>query len=191
VAATAEHALTAVGSDLPDVAVLDVNLPGTSGYALCRKLREEAPGSLRIMFLSGERVESYDRVAGLLLGADDYMTKPFAVDELVARLHALARRREGRVAPSAHPLSPREREVLALLADGLRHREIAERLVISRKTVGSHVEHILEKLGVRSGPQAVALALRNGLLADVSAHRRRREGAPRRNGTPSGVSGPS
>src|SRR5215208_4056374 len=68
--------------DLHDVAgvVLDVNMPGLSGYEVCTRLA--ARGGTPVVFVSGERVESYDRVAGLLMGADDYMVKPVAPDEL-------------------------------------------------------------------------------------------------------------
>ena len=118
------------------------------------------------MFVSGERTESYDRVAGLMLGGDDYIVKPYAPDELVARLLALLRR--GGAAESAPELTPRELEVLALLAQGLDQRAIAERLVISSKTVGSHIEHILTKLGVNNRVQAVALAYRSGLVAPAT-----------------------
>ena len=83
------------------------------------------------MFLTGERTESFDRVGGLLLGADDYMVKPFDPDELVARATALMRRRppherkHAAVGLRETPLTGREREVLELLALGLDQDEIA------------------------------------------------------------------
>jgi FixJ family two-component response regulator len=88
---------------------------------------------LPIVFLSGERVESYDRVAGLLLGADDCIVKPFAPDELVARVQRLSRR-DGK--QRSGTLTSRELEVLRLLAQGKRQPEIAADLVISPKTGG-------------------------------------------------------
>lgn len=156
-------ALDAARAARPDLALLDVNLPGLSGYEVCRALRLEHGPSLPVMFLSGDRTESFDRVAGLLLGADDYLVKPFAADELIARVRALLRRSApaGRVGA----LTAREREVLALLADGLDQREIARRLVISSKTCAKHIERILEKLKVHSRAQAVALAYREELVA--------------------------
>jgi two-component system nitrate/nitrite response regulator NarL len=107
-------------------------------------------------------------VAGLLLGADDYVVKPFAPDELLVRARGLLRRAgERKVAANGYELTRRELEVLGLLADGLGQREIAHRLVISPKTVGTHVERILSKLGVHTRAHAVAMAFRHGLLSDV------------------------
>jgi DNA-binding response OmpR family regulator len=72
--------------------VLDVALPGVTGYDVCRTLREEFGEELPIIFVSDERTEPLDRVAGLLMGADDYVVEPFAPAELVARvMRALAR----------------------------------------------------------------------------------------------------
>jgi two-component system copper resistance phosphate regulon response regulator CusR len=73
-----------------DVIILDVMLPGGSGFDLCRSLRERAIGTPVLMLTAKDTVD--DRVNGLDSGADDYLTKPFAFRELVARLHALARR---------------------------------------------------------------------------------------------------
>jgi DNA-binding NarL/FixJ family response regulator len=150
----------------PDAVVLDVDMPGLSGYELCHRLREELGQDLPIVLLSGVRIESYDRVAGLLLGADDYIAKPFEPSELIARLRRLLDRVPRM--PVSERLTPRELEVLTLLVDGLGQPEIADRLVISPKTVATHIQHILEKLGVHSRAQAVAAAHRFGLLSHAS-----------------------
>ena len=143
--------------------MLDVNLPGVSGYEVCRSLREQYGPELPIIFLSGDRIESYDRVAGLLIGGDDYIVKPFAPDELLARVRGLiGRRRSIRLRSD---LTEREREVLQLLAEGLAQTDIADRLVISKKTVGTHIERILAKLGVHSRAEAVAFAYREEFVA--------------------------
>ncbi|HJV29390.1 MAG TPA: response regulator transcription factor [Gaiellaceae bacterium] len=159
-AATGPEALACADSEPFDVVLLDVLLPGISGYEVCRMLRDRFGESLPILFVSGVRTEAIDRVAGLLVGGDDYLVKPFAPDELVARVCALLRRRERARAPIGNGwgLTPRETEVLGLLASGLGQAEIASRLVISPKTVGTHIEHILSKTGARSRAQAVALA---------------------------------
>lgn len=157
-------ALAAVRADRPAAVLLDVNMPRLSGYEVCRSLREEHGHRLPVMFVSGDRTESYDRVAGLMIGADDYLTKPFAPDELLARLRGLLRRSAAPERPDAG-LSRRELEVLSLLAEGLRQAEIARRLVISPKTVGTHIERILAKLGAHSRAEAVALAYRLQLVA--------------------------
>ena len=156
-AATGEDALADTGRERPQLVLLDVRLPGVSGYEVCRELRERFGEELPIVFLSGERVESFDRAAGLLLGADDYVVKPFAPDELIARVRRLVARFARPNAETDRPkLTRREGEVLHLLANGLAQPEIAKELVISSKTVSSHIQHILVKLGVHSRAQAVA-----------------------------------
>ena len=158
-----EEVLRAVEEATPCVVLLEIPLGSLSGYEVCRTLREEASG-IPVVFVSGSRTESYDRVAGLLVGADDYVVKPYAPDELLTRVRSLVRRSQPLALPVTGKLTKREVEVLRLLADGLRQDEIAERLFISRKTVGTHVANILRKLGVHSQIQAVALAYREELL---------------------------
>ncbi|MEU3462691.1 response regulator transcription factor [Streptomyces sp. NPDC006733] len=89
-------ALAAVRDDPPDVVVLDISLPDVSGIEVCRTLREDG-NDLPVLMLSALD-EVADRVAGLQAGGDDYLVKPFALDELVLRLHALLRRRPPRPA---------------------------------------------------------------------------------------------
>jgi DNA-binding NarL/FixJ family response regulator len=168
-AASGEEALEAARREELALVVLDICLPGISGYEVCHALRQEFAERLPIILMSGQRVESLDRVAGLLLGADDYLVKPFAPDELLIRARKIIERAAQPVAAPAGPrLTTRELEVLRLLADGLAQDEIAERLVISTKTVATHIDHILGKLGVRSRAQAVALAFRDQLVRSGS-----------------------
>jgi DNA-binding NarL/FixJ family response regulator len=149
-----------------DVVLLDVNLPEMSGYTVCRELREAHGDSLPIVFLSGYRTESLDRAAGFLLGGDDYVTKPAHKDELTARVRRLIERSRGRRPNGdSQGLTRRELEVLQLLGRGKRAPEIALELGITPKTVSSHVQHILVKLGVHSRAQAVARAYEYGLVA--------------------------
>jgi DNA-binding NarL/FixJ family response regulator len=168
----------AVAAAQPEAIVLDVQLPGLNGYEVCRQLRDLYGDSIAIIFISGERIEAMDRAAGLLVGADDYMIKPVDAAELIARIRRSIERtrsngREDGVKPAnltgkLASLTQREREVLDLLAEGLRQEEIAGRLVISPKTVATHIQRILGKLEVRNRAQAVALALREE--RDVSGH---------------------
>ncbi|MGH2921018.1 MAG: response regulator transcription factor [Gaiellaceae bacterium] len=164
-AATGEEALAETRRERPRLVLLDVRLPGVSGYEVCRELRERFGEGLPIMFISGERVEPFDRAAGLLLGADDFVVKPFAPEELIARVRRLVRRFTAPAVGTGRPkLTRREGEVLHLLANGLAQPEIAKELVISSKTVASHIQHILAKLGVHSRAQAVAAVHRDGLI---------------------------
>jgi DNA-binding NarL/FixJ family response regulator len=169
-AASGPEALVWARESGPSMVVLDVNLPGLSGYEVCAALRRSYGPQLPIIFLSGERIESFDRVAGLLLGADDYLVKPFAPDELLVRIRRLLERGTNRNGNGSAALTSRENEVLQLLAEGLDQPEIAERLVISSKTVATHLERILAKLGARSRAQAVAIAYRDGLVKVASLH---------------------
>jgi DNA-binding NarL/FixJ family response regulator len=118
--------------------------------------------------MSGERTESFDRVAGLLLGADDYMVKPFAIDELIARVRRLTRRIPALPRSVAAKLTARELEVLRLLATGMSPVEIADELGVSPKTVRTHSEHIFLKLGAQSRAQVVAIAYRDNLLEPLT-----------------------
>lgn len=161
--ASGAEALATARREPPRLAILEVNLPDICGYHVCRALRQEFADRLAIALVSGARTESYDRVAGLLLGADEYLAKPIAADELLARVGRLVRRPPA--SERATQLTPRERDVLELLAQGLRQREIARSLTISEKTVGTHVEHLFSKLGAHNRAQAVALAYRRGLVA--------------------------
>jgi DNA-binding NarL/FixJ family response regulator len=155
----AREALYLIEREAPDVIVLDVHLPDISGYQVCRRVREDLGDSIGIILISGERKEAFDRAAGMLLGADDYMVKPFVLDELLARVQRLAKRSRPLPRTAVAGLTRRELEILRLLACGMEHTEIARDLVIASKTVEKHIEHILLKLGVHSRAQAVALAL--------------------------------
>ena len=167
-ASDGREALYLIDREASDVVILDVHLPDISGYALCRRLRDDYGDSVGIILISGERMESMDRVAGMLLGADDYILKPFVLDELLARVHRLARRTRPLPRTVVAGLTRRELEILRLLACGLDHVEIARDLVITSKTVEKHIEHILLKLGVHSRAQAIALAFQQNLDAGTN-----------------------
>jgi DNA-binding NarL/FixJ family response regulator len=162
-ASNGEEAMAAARRHRPRLVVLDIRMPDLSGYEVCRRLRDEFGDTVAILFLSGERTEGFDRAAGLLVGADDYLVKPFSPDELLARVRIRLP-----TAPEEPPmpsdLTKREFEVLRLLSEGLSQKEIGRRLVISPKTVAAHIQHIFGKLDVHSRAQAVAHAYRRGLL---------------------------
>jgi DNA-binding NarL/FixJ family response regulator len=165
----------------PGLVLLDVNLPGMCGYEVCRLLRDEFGEQFPIVFVSGARTETFDRVAGLLLGANDYIAKPFAEDELLARVQSLLGHRQLVAARAlASRLTGRELQVLRLLSSGLGPDDIARLMVISPKTVGAHVEHIYMKLGVQTRAQAVAVAYRDELLETGTSSIQEQSGTPTR-----------
>ena len=102
---------------------------------------------LPIIFVSGERTDPYDRVVGLLLGADDYVLKPFEPDELIARVRRSLRGGQHELNGAEDviaDLTPREREILALLAAGRSAPEIARHLLISPRTVSTHIQRVMK-----------------------------------------------
>jgi DNA-binding NarL/FixJ family response regulator len=161
----------------PDVVLLDLNMPEVGGLEACARLRTEGDAEVLVLTVSDEEPDLY---AALRVGAAGYLTKDMPPSELIEAVLAVARG-EPRIAPamasrmlvdlgrapSAEPsdpldvLSGRERDVLALLAEGLRNREIAERLVIGEATVKTHVRHVLEKLRFRNRAEAAAFAARH------------------------------
>jgi DNA-binding NarL/FixJ family response regulator len=163
-----EEAIVAAYRAPPRLVVLEVRLHDICGYEVCRALKERFGDGVSIVFMSHDRTEASDRVAGLLLGADDYLVKPLAPDELLTRVRALVLRADASlpVPPAARAgLTDRELEVLRLLADGLDQAAIARRLFVASSTVAKHLEHILRKLSARSRAEAVAIAYRRGLHA--------------------------
>src|SRR5262245_45096027 len=129
-ASSAQEAIKFADCEVPALVLLDVVLPDVSGYELCRTLRDRFGEALPIIFVSGTRTDPLDSVAGLLVGADDYIVKPFESAELIARVRrALTRSAELQRAngSSSSGLTPREHEVLKLLAEGLTQADIAER----------------------------------------------------------------
>lgn len=161
---TGEQALALCTRGAPALVVAEVRLPDMSGFELCRELREQQQIDVPIVLMSGELTDSASRVAGLLVGADEYLVKPFDPDELRARARNLVRRFQSSRRKRMTALTPREQEVLTLLAEGFDQHEIAQRLVISPRTVSTHLERILGKTGARSRAQAVTWAFRHQLV---------------------------
>jgi DNA-binding NarL/FixJ family response regulator len=178
-AGSCRDALDSAHKSRPQLVLLDVYLPDGSGFEVCRELRDLYGEELPIIFLSGERTQPFDRAAGLLLGGDDYVVKPFDPDELMARVRRClvrlgADNRAATQDKGGIPLTRRELEVLGLLAEGNNPETIAARLVISPKTVASHLQRVMAKLGVHSRVHAVARAYQMGILHirdDASAGR--------------------
>ena len=140
----------------PDLVILDLMLPGMSGYEVCRKLRQEGNPTPILMLTA--RGEEADRVLGLDLGADDYVTKPFSVRELLARVRAIVRRLNP---PKALPDELRFDDVVV---DFRRYeaRKSGQRVEMTRKEFG-----VLQYLAARSGE----VVRRDELLEDVWDYR--------------------
>jgi DNA-binding response OmpR family regulator len=160
-ATRAAQALALVLSARPDLIVLDLGLPDRDGYTVLEQLRERGIQT-PVLILSARREEA-DKVRGLQLGADDYVTKPFGAMELLARVAALLRRAAPAPAPAPPPapgrgelgdaelrsrygLSQRQIEVARLLADGCSNAEVAERLGVTENTARNHTEQVMKKL---------------------------------------------
>ena len=176
-----EEALAAARTKQPALVLLDVGLPDVSGFEVCQELRDIFGDDVPIMFVAGGRPTPVDRAAGFLVGGDDYLVKPVNRDELLARARRLiSRSRGGRLLrrEETGPLTKREHQVLSLLADGRRSSEIARELTISPKTVPSHVQRVIAKLGAHTRVEAIAIAYQRGLVtsgttsldADFEAH---------------------
>ena len=163
---TGAEALELARGEGVELLVLEVALPDMTGYEVCSLLRDEGD-EVPIFFLSGTHIESADRVAGLLLGADDFLAKPVDPNELVARARRHVKRRvqTPRITEGAHStVTSREAEILEFLARGETPKVIARELSISPKTVGTHIQNLFGKLDVHSRAQLVARAYMLGLV---------------------------
>jgi DNA-binding NarL/FixJ family response regulator len=171
-----ERALEAIARLRPDVAVLDIRMPGLSGIEVARKLNEDGLATA-VVLLSMHKEESFVQSA-MDAGVGGYVVKEDAARELIDAVRAVARgdvylspRIAGSVvqalrrgpAPKAAHLTPRERDVVRLLSEGLTSKEIAARLDLSPKTVDGHRATIMDKLGIRSVAGLVKYAIRNHL----------------------------
>jgi DNA-binding NarL/FixJ family response regulator len=164
----------------PKVAVVDIGLPGIDGIELTRRIRFEAPGT-RVVVLTMHDIEA-EVLAALAAGADAYCLKSSNPTTVRTAVRAVA---EGgayfdpqiahvvlqslgsplqRGRPEDSPLTPRETEILRLIAEGVNNSEIAQRLHLGLGTVKGHVRDILEKLSAADRTHAAVTALRRGLI---------------------------
>ncbi|MGC9495822.1 response regulator [Streptomyces sp. WG7] len=175
-AGTVEQALVRVPALRPRVAVLDVRLPDGDGVGVCRELRSRMPELACLMLTSFDDEEAL--LDSVMAGAAGYVLKQIQGSDLVtavrtvaagqslldpsaaARLMARLRGEQaGEEAPDALPgLTDREREILALIGEGLTNRQIGSRLYLAEKTVKNHISRLLAKLGVERRVQAAVIA---------------------------------
>jgi DNA-binding NarL/FixJ family response regulator len=155
----------------PDVALVDLQLPDMSGFDLIKKIRDKSPNA-RIIVLSSHEGD-VDIQRALEAGAQGYVAKGIVRGELletIRSVHAGKRRLPAAVAQKLAEhmgddrISPRELEVLSLMAAGKRNKEIAGELSIAEDTVKMHVRNILSKLQVNDRTEAVTSALRRGII---------------------------
>jgi DNA-binding NarL/FixJ family response regulator len=161
---------------------MDVRMDGMGGIEACREIRDEFPETRVLMLTSFAEEETV--VAAILAGAAGYVLKNVARPRLLEALRAVARGEtlldskvtkavlEKLVAAKEKPedtgddLTPREREVLILIAEGATNKEIALKLVVSENTARNHVSHILAKLGFSRRSEAAAYAVKKGLVKE-------------------------
>jgi DNA-binding NarL/FixJ family response regulator len=170
-AATGKEAIERFVALRPDVSLVDLRLPDMSGFDVIRAIRQKDPNA-RIVVLSSHEGD-VDIQRALEAGAQGYVAKGIVRDELldiIRGVHAGKRRLPAAVAQTLaehmadDPISPRELEVLSLMAAGKRNKEIASDLSIAEDTVKMHVRNILSKLQVSDRTEAVTIALRRGII---------------------------
>ncbi|MEU3347677.1 response regulator transcription factor [Streptomyces sp. NPDC006700] len=175
-AATADQALVRVPALRPDVAVLDVRLPDGDGVTVCRELRSRLPELACLMLTSFDDEEAL--LDSIMAGASGYVLKQIRGSDLVSAVRTVAggqslldpsaatklmARLRGGQQPQEEPdtlpgLTDREREILALIGEGLTNRQIGQRLYLAEKTVKNHISRLLAKLGVERRIQAAVIA---------------------------------
>jgi DNA-binding NarL/FixJ family response regulator len=182
-AADGEEALALVARTSPDVALMDLRMPNVDGVEATRRIRSQHPGT-RVIVLT-THADDRSILGAIEAGARGYLTKHSggrairqAIETVMegnallepavqARLlEAVAGARTGSRPGLPDDPTPREAEVLALIARGLSNAEIAQRLFVSEGTVKTHLNNLFSKIGARDRAQAVAYAFRNGLAAD-------------------------
>ncbi len=170
-AANAHDAILQFRKNRPDVTLMDLRLPDMSGVDTTIAIRKEFPNARIILLTTFEGDVEIQRA--LEAGARGYLLKstpPKELLEIIREVHAGKKRIPSQIAArlaehlSDEDLTTREIEVLRQIAEGNRNRDIGEKLFITEETVKVHVKHIMEKLGASDRTQAVAIAIRRGII---------------------------
>ena len=190
-AASAEQALARGPALRPDVAVLDVRLPDGDGITVCRELRSRVPELACLMLTSFDDDDAL--LDAIMAGAAGYVLKQIKGSDLISAVRTVAAgqsmldpsttaRLMGSLRGPGTPqepqsaalaeLSPREREILSLIGEGMTNRQIGKRLYLSEKTVKNHISRLLAKLGVERRVQAAVLATQSAPQDTGHGHRR-------------------
>ena len=183
VAADGNQALARFPAARPQVVVLDLQIPGPNGVEVTGKVLQHDP-SARVLILSASG-EQPDVLAAVKAGATGYLVKSASRDELLAAVRRVAagdtvftpglaglvlgefrRMADGPAEPEGDGLTERETEILKMVAKGMSYKQIAERLVISHRTVQNHVQNTLRKLQMHNRVQLTRYAIEQGLDAD-------------------------
>jgi DNA-binding NarL/FixJ family response regulator len=181
-AADGEEALKLAAEHNPDVVLMDLRMPRMDGIEAIRRLAARGTASIALTTYADDA----SVLGALRAGARGYLTKDAGAEQIKSAVEAVARG-EAALDPAIQhhvlaavsapveverelpdELTPREAEVLGLIAEGLTNGEIAERLVVSAATVKSHVNHIFAKIGARDRAQAVVYAYANGITGSSS-----------------------
>lgn len=177
-----EEAIRRTAELRPDVVLMDIEMPGMNGIEAARRIKAQSPGTSVLALTMYEDDQYFFEM--LRAGASGYVPKRAAPDELASAIRAVSRGEvfihpslAGRLVQdylqrcdvevqeqATGDLTPREQEVLTLIAQGLSNNEIADQLVISAKTVDRHRENIMRKLNLHSRVDLVKYALRKGLI---------------------------
>jgi len=169
----------------PDVLLMDVRMPGTDGIEATRQLEAGQPGSPRVLILTTFDLDDYvfealrAGASGFLLkdvtaerlfdavrvvAAGEALLAPAVTQRLISEFARIRPTAPAAARPAFASLTPRETEVLRLVAEGLSNQQIADRLVVTEETVKTHVSRVLHKLGLRDRTQAVIAAYESGLV---------------------------
>ena len=158
--------------------LLDVLMPNINGWEVLRHIRESKKLKHLPVIMMTALDNEVDQVSGLKVGADDYITKPFNLPTLLARIEALMRRVSWvSTTPTLdlpfesedsemETLTAREKEMLSYVAKGFSNKEISEKLYVSELTVKTHLKNIFKKLNVNSRTQAILIGINKGLIAE-------------------------